>query len=311
MEREANYTAVGAFVLLIAVMAGLFVYWYAGNTDARDYKRYEIYFEGSVSGLNRGSTVRYLGVEVGRVVTIRIDKRAADRVQVIADIDSQAPISRDTLASLSLQGVTGLLYIDLLAEGDSRHRIEPVPSEQYPVIDSVRSNFDLFLASLPDLVGRAAEVADRAARVLSDDNIRAFNNTMRSIEQGAATLPQTLRDAQHVVAELKASMADVRVAASGARTLMETSGPNLAAASERLRKISENLATTTSHLDKLMAEHREDLGLFMRDSLPEMERLVRDSRQAAQEFRELSRSLKADPSQLLYEPSYRGVEIPR
>jgi phospholipid/cholesterol/gamma-HCH transport system substrate-binding protein len=59
MEREANYTAVGAFVLLIATMAGLFVYWYAGSGDARDYKRYEIYFEGSVSGLNRGSTVRY------------------------------------------------------------------------------------------------------------------------------------------------------------------------------------------------------------------------------------------------------------
>jgi hypothetical protein len=60
-----------------------------------------------------------------------------------------------------------------------------------------------------------------------------------------------------------------------------------------------------------MSDHREDLGLFMRDSLPEMERLVRDSRQAAQEFRELSRSLRADPSQLLYEPSYHGVEIPR
>jgi hypothetical protein len=25
----------------------------------------------------------------------------------------------------------------------------------------------------------------------------------------------------------------------------------------------------------------------------------------------LSRSLKADPSQFLYEPSYKGVEIPR
>ena len=41
MEREANYTAVGAFVLLIVTMAALFVYWYAGNTDARDYKRYD------------------------------------------------------------------------------------------------------------------------------------------------------------------------------------------------------------------------------------------------------------------------------
>ena len=311
MEREANYTAVGAFVLLIVVMAGLFVYWYAGNTDSRDYKRYEIYFEGSVSGLNRGSTVRYLGVEVGRVVSIRIDKRAADRVQVIADIDSQAPISKNTLASLSLQGVTGLLYIDLLAEGDSRHRINPVPSEQYEVIDSVRSNFDLFLASLPDLVGRASEVADRAARVLSDDNIRAFNNTMRSIEQGAATLPATMRNAQQVVADLKETLVDVRAAAAGARTLVESSGPNLTVAAERLRKISENLAKTTANLDTLMAEHHQDLGQFMRDGLPEMERLVRDSRQAAQEFRELSRSLKADPSQLLYEPSYRGVEIPR
>ena len=311
MEREANYTAVGAFVLLIATMAGLFVYWYAGSSDARDYKRYEIYFEGSVSGLNRGSTVRYLGVEVGKVVAIRIDKRAADRVQVIADIDSQAPISRDTLASLSLQGVTGLLYIDLLANADLKRKMESVPSEQYPVIDSVQSNFDLFLASLPDLVGRAAEVADRASRVLSNENIASFTSTMQSIEKSAATLPQTMRDAQEVVAQFRQTSADLRAAASGARTLIDTSGPDLAAASERIRKISENLAATTANLDKLMTEHREDLGLFLRDSLPEMERLLRDSRVAAQEFRELSRSLKADPSQLLYEPSYKGVEIPK
>ena len=311
MEREANYTAVGAFVLLMVTMAGLFVYWYAGSNDARDYSRYEIYFEGSVSGLNRGSTVRYLGVEVGRVEAIRIDKRAADRVQVIADIDSQTPISAKTLASLSLQGVTGLLYIDLLADADPKRKMDPVPSEKYPVIDSVQSNFDLFLASLPDLVGRAADVADRASRVLSDENIASFTSTMQSIEKSAATLPQTMRDAAEVVAEFRQTSADLRAAAQGARTLIDSSGPDLAAAAERIRRISENLATTTANLDKLMAAHREDLGYFLRDSLPEMERLVRDSRQAAQEFRELSRSLKADPSQLLYEPSYRGVEIPR
>ena len=311
MEREANYTAVGAFVLLIVTMAALFVYWYAGSGDDRDYRRYEIYFEGSVSGLNRGSTVRYLGVEVGRVVSIRIDKRAADRVQVIADIDSQAPISDKTLASLSLQGVTGLLYIDLLANGDTNRRQESVPSEQYPVIDSVQSNFDRLLASLPDLVGRATEVVDRASRVLSDDNIKAFSKTMQNIEMSSATLPGAMRDAAVVVADLKATLVDVRVAAASARQFMETSGPNLTATSERFRTVSENLAKTTANLDRLMTDHREDLGLFLRDSLPEIERLLRDSRSAAQEFRELSRSLKADPSQLLYEPSYKGVEIPR
>jgi phospholipid/cholesterol/gamma-HCH transport system substrate-binding protein len=304
MEREANYTAVGAFVLLIVTMAGLFVYWYAGSGDARDYNRYEIYFEGSVSGLNRGSTVRYLGVEVGRVAAIRIDQRAADRVQVIADIDSHTPISETTLASLSLQGVTGLLYIDLLANAPDARKTPAVPSERYPVIGSVRSNFDLFLSSLPDLVGRASAV-------LSDQNIESITKTLESIEQGAASLPDTMRDARQVVAELKSTLVDVRAAAAGAREFMDSSGPQLTAAAERFRVLADNLARTTGNLDRLMSDHREDLGLFLRDSLPEMERLLRDSRVAAQEFRELSRSLKADPSQLLYEPSYRGVEKPR
>jgi len=311
MERDANYTAVGAFVLLVVTMGGLFVYWYAGSADARDYRRYEIYFEGSVSGLNRGSTVRYLGVDVGRVVAIKIDTRASDRVQIIADIDSTAPVSKDTLASLSMQGVTGLLYIDLLANASAKRVMASVPSEKYPVIDSVQSNFDRLLASLPDLVGRATVVVDRAARVLSDENIKAFSKTMQNIELASASVPGAMRDAAVVVADLRATLADVRVAASGVRQLIETSGPDLATASERIRAISENLAKTTANLDRLMTDHREDLGLFLRDSLPEIERLMRDSRSAAQEFRELSRSLRADPSQLLYEPSYKGVEIPR
>ena len=210
-----------------------------------------------------------------------------------------------------MQGVTGLLYIDLLANAKATRVMASVPSETYPVIDSVQSNFDRLLSSLPDLVGRATVVVDRAARVLSDENIKAFSKTMENIELSSATLPGAMRDAAVVVAELKATLADVRVAATGARQLIETSGPDLAAASERIRSISENLARTTANLDRLMTDHREDLGLFMRDSLPEIERLMRDSRSAAQEFRELSRSLKADPSQLLYEPSYKGVEIPR
>ena len=54
MEREANYGAVGAFVILVTVMAGLFVYWYSEGRDRRSYTNYEIYFPGSVTGLSEG-----------------------------------------------------------------------------------------------------------------------------------------------------------------------------------------------------------------------------------------------------------------
>ena len=122
MEREANYVAVGAFVLLLAVMGLLFVYWYAYSHQHRDFVRYEIYFDGSVSGLTEGGSVRYLGVDVGRVQRIRIDPRADNRVQVVADIDSTTPVSDRTLAKLSLQGITGLLFIDLQQEREEEDR---------------------------------------------------------------------------------------------------------------------------------------------------------------------------------------------
>ena len=108
--------------------------------------------------------MRYLGVDVGRVVRITLDQRAADRVQVIVDIDASAPISDRTLAQLSLQGVTGLLYIDLQQQrpGALPERLmEPVASEHYPVIRSIRSNFDIFLSSLPEVASRVGELAIR------------------------------------------------------------------------------------------------------------------------------------------------------
>ena len=66
-----------------------------------------------MSGLSEGSSVRYLGVVVGRVAHIGIDPREARRVRVVADIDAEAPIGADTVARLTLQGVTGLLFVDL------------------------------------------------------------------------------------------------------------------------------------------------------------------------------------------------------
>src|SRR5271154_92511 len=108
MDRDANYVAVGAFVLLVIAMAVTFVFWYTEQQDKRSYQRYEIYFDGSVSGLNAGSPVRYLGVDVGKVRRIMLDPEQRKRVLVIADIESAAPLDNRTLALLSLQGVTGL-----------------------------------------------------------------------------------------------------------------------------------------------------------------------------------------------------------
>ena len=132
MDRDANYVAVGAFVLLVIAMAVSFVFWYTDQQDKRTYQRYEIYFPGSVSGLTAGSPVRYLGVDVGKVVRIGLDPQQRKTVQVIADIDSTAPIDDRTRASLSLQGVTGLLFIDLEQDPKAESTGALAQGQRYP-----------------------------------------------------------------------------------------------------------------------------------------------------------------------------------
>ncbi len=311
MEREANYAAVGAFVLLVVAMAGLFVYWYTDSRDARSYRRYEIYFEGSVSGLTLGSTVRFLGVDVGRVHDIRVDRRAAGRVQVIADIDSSAPITKQTVAELSLQGVTGLLYIDLLGQPGTKKLIDNVPSERYPVIPSVRSNFDMFVAGLPDVVLRAGEVAQRVNLLLSDDNIEAVSRVVANVELATRSLPGTLRDIDALAKEMRAAAAEVTAVTGTVRGVVQSAAPEATAALQRVRVAAENLASTTTRLDQLVAESQRDVRAFARDGLPEFEQLLRESRAAAGEFLKLMQSLRDNPSQLVYQPPASGVEIPR
>jgi phospholipid/cholesterol/gamma-HCH transport system substrate-binding protein len=311
MEREANYAAVGAFVVLVVIMAVLFVYWYSDSREHRDYTRFEVYFEGSVSGLERGAPVRYLGVDIGRVYTMRIDPRDSSRVQVLVDLDSTAPVSDKTVAELSLQGVTGLLYMDLIQDTGTRRLTRPVPSEKYPVIRSARSSFDVLLASLPDLVGLASDVADRAARMLSDKNIASVSNALANIDKATSTLPNTLQEVQTLVTELRDAAGEVRAVAEQANGVISTAGPEIVTAMSRVRMVADNLSNASDRLDKLVEENRQDIRSFTREGLPELERFLREGRSAAREFRDLSRSLRDDPSQILYQPPPQGVEIPR
>jgi phospholipid/cholesterol/gamma-HCH transport system substrate-binding protein len=311
MEREANYAAVGAFVLVVALVGALFVYWYSDSREHKDYNRYEIYFSGSVSGLDRGAAVRYLGVGVGRVVDMRIDPREASRVEVIVDIDSRTPISEHTVAELQLQGVTGLLYIDLSEERTNKRLAPPVAGLKYPVIRSTPSRFDVFLASLPELVAGANDVMKRANRLLSDSNVEAVTTALNNVHNASDTLPQTLRNVNALVAELRQASEQLRDSAQSAHQVLDSVSPDVRATAQRIHTIADNLNHVSGELDKIVAENRQDVRSFARDGLPEIERFAREGRAAAADIRALSESLRENPAQLLYQPPQRGMEIPR
>jgi phospholipid/cholesterol/gamma-HCH transport system substrate-binding protein len=309
MDRDANYVAVGAFVLLVIAMAVSFVFWYTEQKDKRTYERYEIYFPGTVSGLSRGSPVRYLGVDVGKVERILIDPAQRNRVMVIADIESSAPIDSRTQASLSLQGVTGLLFIDLEQDHNATVPGALAQGLHYPVIRSARSDFDVLLSNLPALTTHLVELVERVNQVFSDENVRAFHATLENARLASERLPNTAREAQELIADVRHAAQEVQGAAADMRAIEAHAGPDIEAAIANIRVVSDNLVKASGQLEHFVAENEPGLSRFTQQSLPQFEQLLRESRQAARDFRDLSRSLKQNPSQLIYEPNYRGVEV--
>jgi phospholipid/cholesterol/gamma-HCH transport system substrate-binding protein len=311
MDRDANYVAVGAFVLLVIAMAVSFVFWYTDQQDKHTYQRYEIYFPGSVSGLTAGSPVRYLGVDVGKVARIMLDPLQHKTVQVTADIDSTAPIDDRTRASLSLQGVTGLLFVDLEQDPKAESTGVMEQGQRYPMIRSRRSDFDVLLSNLPALTTHLVELADHFNQVFSDDNVRSLKATLQNVRVASEHLPSTVREVQLLVADVRRTTQEVQGTMLELRSVIAEDSPDVKAAVANIRLITANLASTTQRLNSFVTENEPGASRFTQQSLPELEQLLRESRQAVRDFRDLSRSLKRDPSQLIYESTFRGIEVPK
>ncbi|HEX9207599.1 MAG TPA: MlaD family protein [Steroidobacteraceae bacterium] len=311
MERDAKYATVALFALACIVAALAFVWWYSGRGDRRDYDTYEIYFEGSVSGLSKGSPVRYLGVDVGRVTAMSVDSGDARRVKVIADIDRSAPISGATQAQLGLLGLTGLLYIDLQQDP----RISPTQplarGEAHPVIAAGKGTIEASVERLPLVLGQAANVMTRIEQLLADDNLGAINHTLANVERASSTLPATLADARAVAADLRRISETTLALTSRMNESLERSQPDLQATLANARVASERLARTADGLDRFINANDGAFGRNAGASVAELQQLMIDVREASNEVRALAQEVRERPSSLVREQPESGVEMPR
>jgi phospholipid/cholesterol/gamma-HCH transport system substrate-binding protein len=118
MENRAHALAAGIFVAVLSLLLLGLASWLTRDTGKRDI--YEISTRETVTGLQPQAPVRYRGVDVGKVDTIGFDTKTAGNVLMRLEVDSAAPITADTFATLGFQGVTGLSFVQLDDSGRAR-----------------------------------------------------------------------------------------------------------------------------------------------------------------------------------------------
>jgi phospholipid/cholesterol/gamma-HCH transport system substrate-binding protein len=205
METRANYALIGVLVIVATALVAAFVLWLGQSEFQRDFKSYDIVFEGPVS-LEAGGAVRYIGVKVGEVATVRIDKADPSKVRAHIRVSRDTPIRVDSTASIQLAGITGITFVQISAGTGAP--LEAKPGQPVPVIKSERTLVDQIVAGGAQALGRANLTFDGINRVLTDENIASMGNSIRNIE----TITAKLAADDGLIGEASATLKDVSAA---------------------------------------------------------------------------------------------------
>ncbi len=311
METRAHYLLIGGFVLALVFAMFGFVIWLARLDVDQEYTRYDIYFEGAVSGLTKGSTVRLNGVPVGQVTRITIPPEDPSRVKVEVKIRSDVPITEGAVARLEVLGFTGVSFVQIRGSQGTR-RLEPPRPGVRPVIPSERSPIQQVFEEAPDLVNEAILAINALRQLLNERNRARVAAILANLEATSAALAAGREDLAAVPGDARRTLdalADAarRIAAAAEaieRVVREEGGPTVAEA----RDAFAALGAFSRSLNDLVERNKPAVDRFTGETLPEVGRLVSDLRRASRSLERLLQAIEDHPSEFLFgtsRPEYR------
>ena len=230
MATRAQQIRLGIFFLVSLAVLALFFSVVAGSHLLSQRDTYYIEFtDMSISGLNEGASVKYLGLSIGRIEDISIAPDDLATVVVEISIDKERAenaIRTDTEARMASLGITGLKYIELFGGSDDAQVLSPGAT-----IAASETFFSTLQERAEVLSSKIEQSVDNLNALLSSENQRVFT--------------ETLNNAGNLLATANALVEDNRAA-------FDETAANMVAASRSLAQASATVATTTDSLHVLL-----------------------------------------------------------
>lgn len=299
MENKAHYTLVGAFIIALLISLFVFLIWLAKFDIDQKYNEYDIYFSESVSGLTQASQVSYNGIPVGEVRDIAISPNDPSKVLVTIRIKEETPVLVDTMATLGMQGITGVLFVQIIGGQPGSPTLEAKKGERRPVINSRPSTLEEFFGGSGELIKSALETLERVNRIMNDENIDRISGTLANFESLSSDLAAEGDTIRSTLKELQTTIA----AASG---LFQDDLKPIAA---ELLVFTKNTNALMEKLDNLVAESSGGIADFSNKGLPEFSLLISDLRALSQSLTNLTNRLEERPSALIFKTKDPEYEV--
>jgi phospholipid/cholesterol/gamma-HCH transport system substrate-binding protein len=292
---------VGAFVIvLIGALIGAALWLASGGTLQKKFDLYGAVERESVAGLNVNAPVKYNGVEVGKVKQIQLDKLNPELVQLLFAIERGTPIKVDTVATLKIQGLTGIAYVELSGGAANAAPLMVSEGSLYPMIRTKPS----LSARLENVLATVLSKLDSTARnvdaILSVENQVAFKSALTDISAVAHTLASRKQS-------IDSSLANAEKALNSISKMSSQVAPNVGPILERISKSAQAIQDMSAELGKTSASATltvdsvgADVRRFSAETLPELSRLLNDLTTLSNSMRRLSDQTERDPRSLIF-----------
>ncbi|MDG4598007.1 MAG: MlaD family protein [Candidatus Contendobacter sp.] len=316
MQSKVNYALVGLFVVLLG--SGLLgaTFWLTLGGETKTYDRYRVYFRESVAGLNPKATVRYRGVQVGQVESIQLDRNNPDQVDVVLDIERGVPIRRDTIATLSTRGLTGVAAVELTSGGGQSLPLEREADQELPVIQAGPSLVARLDEAFNNILGNVNNLTGKLERLLGDENQMALTRTLQHLDtitgavaDRADSLRQTLTHVETFTGALAGRAERLGQALDRLTVTLEDAGElsgqlratlnDIQAGARSVRKTADTFNQTSLDLSGMAKTGQRELQRLGQTTMPELNELLAQASELVTTLRQLAALLEQNPRALL------------
>ena len=161
MRARASNLMIGTTTLAVIAAAFVGLLGFRKIQSVRQQGPLRIVFEGSASGLRKGGSVNFDGVQVGEIKSLKLDNPR--KIVALVMLDNSAPLRKDTVVGLEFQGLTGVAAISLTG-GASAAPPVPLDEDGIPTLTADLTEIQSIRDSLHNvdrfLVGNQSTIKD-------------------------------------------------------------------------------------------------------------------------------------------------------
>jgi phospholipid/cholesterol/gamma-HCH transport system substrate-binding protein len=294
MEVRASHLVAGALTLLVLCSVPALLFWSSGSAVPRQVNHF-VRFSDSVAGLNVGSRVLFGGIPIGHVTAIGIDPQDSSLARVDISVDSTTPIYSDSKATLQLQGISGLLLVDISRGGRMRDQ-KLAPGAE---IRSRYSSFGKLWVALREMAPKADMLMARISVLFNSANAAMANAILASVSKlrthfaaDSPALDSLRANADDAVAQFNQAKADFQQV-SGNVDQLSTAAKAL---SQEIGNLTSSLSGAGANLGNFVAENHRPVEDFWSNGYSQWPTMIAGLHRAVTSLGRLWTEMKQDPA---------------